>query len=227
MGTAPAERRQHLIELAVVVLLLAPSALSFVPAASSGGAGFEVTAVATMLHDAGLVALVALLVWRSAEPLRDLGWRLRRPVREIGIGLLAFPVLSWSVMWFEATLQRLGVPGPARAATFLQPDLTAGQLWTATVLVCVVAIAEESVFRGYLMLRVGQVTSSAVTAVVASSVVFALGHGYEGLSGAIGAGVFGALMAVLYRWRGSLIAPIVVHFLQDFTAIVLVTLLHH
>jgi membrane protease YdiL (CAAX protease family) len=79
------------------------------------------------------------------------------------------------------------------------------------------------------MLRVGQITGSAVTAVVVSSVVFALGHGYEGLSGAIGAGVFGALMAVLYRWRGSLIAPIVVHFLflQDFTAIVVLTVLHH
>ena len=81
-----ADRRQHLIELAVVVLLLAPSALSFVPSAVGGDAGFEVTAIATMLHDAGLVALVALLVWRGAEPLRDLGWRLRRPLREVGIG---------------------------------------------------------------------------------------------------------------------------------------------
>jgi membrane protease YdiL (CAAX protease family) len=62
--------------------------------------------------------------------------------------------------------------------------------------------------------------------VVASSLVFALGHGYEGVSGAISAGVFGALLAMLYRWRGSLIAPIVVHFLQDFTAIVVLTALH-
>jgi RND superfamily putative drug exporter len=36
--------------------------LSFVSAASSDGAGFELTAIATMLHDVGLVGLVALLV---------------------------------------------------------------------------------------------------------------------------------------------------------------------
>jgi membrane protease YdiL (CAAX protease family) len=222
-----AARRARLLEVAVVVLILAPSALSFVSSASNGGAGFELTAIATMLHDIGLVALVALLVWRSAEPLTALGWRLQRPGREVMIGLLAFPVLYVFVEWFEVTLRRMGVPGPARAATFLQPDLTTGQLLTAVVLVGVVAIAEESVFRGYLMLRFGQITGSVVTAVVASSFVFALGHGYEGLSGAIGAGVFGALMAVLYRWRGSLIAPIIVHFLQDFTAIVLLTALHH
>ena len=226
-STAPAERRVHLLELAVVVLILAPSALSFVPAASDGGAGFELTAIATMLHNIALVALVALLVWRSSEPLTDLGWRLRRPVREVVIGLLAFPALFVFAGWFDRTLQRLGVPGPARAATFLQPDSTASQLLIAAVLVCVVAIAEESVFRGYLMLRFGQVTGSVVVAVIASSLVFALGHGYEGLSGAISAGVFGAFMAVLYRWRGSLIAPIVVHFLQDFAAIVVLTALHH
>src|SRR5918996_1725513 len=195
-AVAPAARRTRLLEVAVVVLLLAPSALSFVPSASESGAGFELTAIATMLHDIGLVALVALLVWRSAQPLTDLGWRLRRPVREIAIGLLAFPALSVFVTSFEATLGRLGVPGPTRAATFLQPNLTTGQLLTAVVLVGVVAVAEESVFRGYLMLRFGQVTGSVATAVAASSVLFALGHGYEGLSGAIGAGVFGALLAL-------------------------------
>jgi uncharacterized protein len=224
--TANTERRARLIELAVVVLILAPSALSFVLSTGNGGVGFELTAIATILHDIGLVALVALLVWRSSEPLTDLGWRLRRPARELAIGLLAFPALFVFVEWLDGTLQRLGLPGPARAATFLQPDLTASQLLTAAVLVGVVAVAEESVFRGYLMLRIGQLTGSVVTAVVASSLVFALGHGYEGVSGAISAGVFGALLAMLYRWRGSLIAPIVVHFLQDFTAIVVLTALH-
>jgi membrane protease YdiL (CAAX protease family) len=233
LGTGPSTRtargwqRVRLLELAVIVLLLLPSALSFVSSAGDGGAGFDLTAIATMLRDIGLVALVALLVWQSSEPLTDLGWRLRRPVREVAIGLVAFPFVFMFVGWLNGTLQRLGVPGPARAATFLQPDHTATELAIAAVLVCVVAFAEESVFRGYLMLRFGQVTGSVVAAVVASSLVFALGHGYEGLSGAISAGVFGATMAVLYRWRGSLVAPIVVHFLQDFTAIVVLAALHH
>jgi uncharacterized protein len=38
-------------------------------------------------------------------------------------------------------------------------------------------------------------------------------------------GAMGAVFALVYVWRGSLLAPIVMHFLQDFLGIVLVPLL--
>ena len=62
-------------------------------------------------------------------------------------------------------------------------------------------------------------------AVVLSSVIFALGHGYQGAAGAIAVGIIGALLAVIYLWRGSIVAPVVLHFVQNFTGIVLAPLL--
>ena len=55
--------------------------------------------------------------------------------------------------------------------------------------------------------------------------IFSLGHGYEGSAGLVTAGVMGGVFAVIYLWRGSLVAPIVMHFLQDFLSIVLLPLL--
>jgi membrane protease YdiL (CAAX protease family) len=35
------------------------------------------------------------------------------------------------------------------------------------------------------------------------------------------------MFTLIYRWRGSLVAPIVMHFLQDFLGIVIVPWLQH
>jgi membrane protease YdiL (CAAX protease family) len=64
-----------------------------------------------------------------------------------------------------------------------------------------------------------------VAAVLLSAVIFSLGHGYEGSAGVITVGAMGIALAVVYAWRRSLIAPIVMHFLQDLLAIVILPLL--
>jgi membrane protease YdiL (CAAX protease family) len=56
-------------------------------------------------------------------------------------------------------------------------------------------------------------------------VIFSLGHGYEGSAGVITVGFMGLVFALVYLWRGSLVAPMVMHFLQDFIGIVLSPLL--
>ena len=89
----------------------------------------------------------------------------------------------------------------------------------------VVALAEETIFRGYLLLRLLPILRSKTAAVLVSSAIFAVGHGYEGSAGLATVGVMGAVFALIYLWRGSLVAPIVMHFLQDFLSIVLLPLL--
>ena len=94
----------------------------------------------------------------------------------------------------------------------------------ATVLVMVVALTEETIFRGYLLLRFKSIMAS-TAAVLTSAVIFSLGHGYEGSAGVITVGVMGVVFALIYVWRQNLVAPVVMHFLQDFIGIVLVPLL--
>jgi membrane protease YdiL (CAAX protease family) len=99
------------------------------------------------------------------------------------------------------------------------------QLLLSFVLVIIVALAEETIFRGYLILRFKAITSSPVAAALLSAVIFSLGHGYEGSAGVITVGIMGFVFAIIYMWRQSLVAPIVMHFLQDFIGVVLVPLL--
>ena len=88
-------------------------------------------------------------------------------------------------------------------------------------MVIIVAFAEETVFRGYLSLRFKAVTESPSAAILLSAVIFSLGHGYEGSAGVITVSLMGLIFALVYVWRQSLVAPMVMHFLQDFIGIVL------
>ena len=58
-----------------------------------------------------------------------------------------------------------------------------------------------------------------------STVIFTLGHGYEGTAGMAAVGTLGLILALVYVNRGSLVAPMVMHFLQDFIGVVIVPLL--
>lgn len=73
--------------------------------------------------------------------------------------------------------------------------------------------------------RFTAVSGSLPLAILLSAAIFSVGHHYEGGAGVLTAGIFGVIMAVVYQWRRSLVAPMVIHFLQDFTAIVLIPLL--
>lgn len=95
----------------------------------------------------------------------------------------------------------------------------------AGLLVIVVAVTEEIIFRGYLITRFRNLTNRPGVGLVLAAVVFALGHGYEGSSGMITVGVMGLVFGLLYLWRGTLVAAMTLHFLQDFTGIVIAPLL--
>lgn len=82
-------------------------------------------------------------------------------------------------------------------------------------------------FRGYLILRFATITGGVVTAAILSTIVFSFGHGYEGNAGVATVGVMGLILAAVYLWRRSLIAPIIMHFLQDFVAIIVHPLILH
>jgi membrane protease YdiL (CAAX protease family) len=124
----------------------------------------------------------------------------------------------------QSLLHQAGFSAPARQPPFLTVSGPANVALGLTI-VTVVAVVEETIFRGYLMLRIEAITGRISAAVLLSSLVFSLGHGYEGVAGAISVFVLGVLFALIYRWRSSLIAPVVIHFLVDFTSIVLPALL--
>lgn len=215
-----AARRVQAVEVGVFLLLILPALVLGAMRGAPRALGFAATAVTTIAQDAGLVSLVLYFLWRSGEPLQRLGLRAGDGLREVLIGVLLFWPAAYATAELAGWLGRLGLSGADSTLAFLEPR-GFWQVALAVALVSVVAVAEEIVFRGYLLLRFRPLLRSTAGAVILSSAVFGLGHGYEGAAGMVSVATLGAVYALVYLWRGSLLAPIVMHFLQDLVGIVL------
>lgn len=221
----PPGRREQAYELGVFLGLIVPSmAMSFF-AVRQGTLGFPLVAVSVILSDLGLTALVWFFAWRNGESLARLGWRARGPWREVAIGVVLFPALFFGVGLLEQLFAFAGLSPPATPTPALLAAHGPSEVVLAVALVVVVAVSEETIFRGYMILRLRALTGSRVAAVLVSSLIFALGHGYEGTASVAAIGCLGVALAVVYLWRGSLLAPVVLHLLQDLASIVLPALL--
>lgn len=215
-------RKVQLAEVAIFLFLLLSSiGSSYFFIAGQLQMHFVAVAVSSIFNDLALLGLVLYFLWRNGEPRRQIGWTRRQWPKEVGWGMLLFLPSVFVVSLIEHGLRSAGFSGLSKLPSFLSASGVGGAI-LASVLVIVVAIVEETVFRGYLILRLQTVTGRTSAAVLLSSVIFALGHGYEGTAGMIGVFVLGLIFALVYLWRQSLIAPMVMHFLTDFTSIVLV-----
>jgi membrane protease YdiL (CAAX protease family) len=224
-GDASYHGKGLLFEVGVFLFLILPSmALSFF-AVKRGSLGFNLTATATILRDLGLVALIIYFFRCKEEPLQRLGWRWGNYPREMLLGVLLFIPMNFAAEFIDRGLIHAGFSPPATPLPALEATGSVFESLLGLLLVAIVAFSEETMFRGYLILRFRQLTASKILAVIFATVIFAFGHGYEGSAGMAAVGFLGLVLALVYLWRGSLVAPITMHFLQDFLGIVLGPLL--
>jgi len=219
---SPGFREQLFEVLAFCFLILPGLAFSFT-AGPSVKENFLLGVVGVMLSDLALVTLVCFFLWRNNEKFTGIGWVLKGYEKEIVLGIVLYFPLMYGLSFVGELLQSAGlVSTKGHIPSFLEP---AGkfQQTIATLMILIVAVSEETIFRGYLILRLKSITGSSFAAVIISSIIFSIGHGYEGPAGVIIVGIMGASFAVIYMWRKNLIAPIVMHFMQDFIAIVLIS----
>jgi uncharacterized protein len=90
---------------------------------------------------------------------------------------------------------------PAELKLFLGVSLAAG-------------VCEEIVNRGYLLAYFDSLVGPA-GAVFASSLLFGLDHAYQGAAGIMKTGLWGLVYAGAYVATGSLLAPMLLHFVTD------------
>jgi membrane protease YdiL (CAAX protease family) len=219
--------REQLWEFLVFLFLIAPSmGLSFF-LVRNGAITFVLAALSTIFRDLALVSLVAFFLWRNGEPRQRIGWNFHNKWSDAALGAALFVPVASAISLLDKLLRRMGLSNPATPLPKFLSAKGSAEVVLAALLVVVVAISEEVIFRGYLILRLSTITRSTATAVLLSSVIFSLGHGYEGAAGVVSVGVMGLVFALVYLWRESLLAPILMHLLQDFAGIVLPALLHH
>src|SRR6185369_2754420 len=93
------------------------------------------------------------LLSRDRQPVMAIGWVRWRAWREAGLGLVLSIPITVGAQLLATALQGAGLSGPPSGSSSGQPSTGLGDLVLATLLVAVVAISEETIFRGYLILR--------------------------------------------------------------------------
>jgi len=218
-------RTEQLFEVSVFLFLIVPSMVLSFFAVKQGSLSFVIVALATILRDLALVSLILFFLWKNEEPVIGIGWKFRKIWNEILLGLMLFIPFFFMTVFVESGLRAIGLSIPSKPLPSFLAARGPVELTLTFVLVVIVAVAEETIFRGYLLLRFRAILRNPSLAAVVSAAIFSLGHGYEGSAGVLTVGFMGAVFAFIYLWRQSLVAPIVMHFLQDFIGIVLLPLL--
>jgi len=170
-----------------------------------------------------------LVEWAALAVLSIAWYLLSRPAADLGLVLptgaagyagaavvaLATILLTWS--WMRT--RRMTLEDKARHAkalgklAFFLPQ-NAHQFRNFVALSVTAGIVEEIVYRGFVIWYLTQFMPI-WAAVIVSSLVFGLGHSYQGTSGATRAGLVGLVFAVLYVSTGSILLPIIAHAVLD------------
>jgi membrane protease YdiL (CAAX protease family) len=165
----------------------------------------------------------AIVVWRAIArgigP-SELGLAPARPSVGIELGVLLAAALGLMQIFSLRQLSRVPVEKRGRlyeiAAKLMPQELTDGLVFVA--LVGTVSLCEELVFRGFAFAVLREMSASSAVAIVGSSVLFALGHAYQGRRGVVNTFVLGLVLAGARTWSDSLVPPILTHLAIDLTA---------
>ncbi len=213
MSTTPT-RREALVDVVLTVLLLPASAASAVVVVDllmGGRPSLTVTVFVQALLT--LAGVNALLDWRNRRwsgigmhrpRMADLGRALL--ILVAGIGVNAALVLAVALVSPQSVYAHLG------ELQSVAGELTAGTPFAGVLaLLLLVGIYEEVLARGLLLTRARELFGGIWVPVLFSSVLFGLGHFYQGPFGVVQTAIFGAVLALFtIRW-GTLWPAIMAH----------------
>ena len=188
-----------------------------------------------------LVALGTLSLWLRGEGARGVGLRRAPPAptpswrRVVLLGVsvgIGYQLLSLYVVE-PLTARFIGKLPDVSMFTALKGNVRLFLVYTG-VSWTLAGFGEEFVYRGYLLNRIAQLLSRGgglgargawIAALGATTVLFGLGHVYQGASGVIDTGLAGLVFGVLYILGSrNLWAPIIAHGVADTTAFALLYL---
>ncbi|WP_227870019.1 CPBP family intramembrane glutamic endopeptidase [Streptomyces otsuchiensis] len=168
------------------------------------------------------VLLVGYLLLRElpggrGPGMRAIGFDLRRPGFDLGRGAAVAAAIGGSGL-----LLYLG----AQAAGFnltVVPESLPGEWWRFPVLIGSAlqnSVVEEVIVVGYLLRRLTQLGWTPTAALLASALLRATYHLYQGVGGFVGNFVMGVVFVWLYRRWGRVMPLVVAHALIDIVAFV-------
>ncbi|WP_277540334.1 CPBP family intramembrane glutamic endopeptidase [Haloarcula laminariae] len=134
----------------------------------------------------------------------------------VGVGVAA-GVGFWVGNEFAAAVaDGFGIGVDESLRELLAPDSAGGWVVLLAVVLPVIAVVEELLFRAAAIgVTVAGLGAPAWGMVAVSSVAFALGHGAQGRVGIVVTGVLGAALGAVFVLTNSLLAVVVAHYLVN------------
>ncbi len=163
------------------------------------------------------VLLVAYLMRRSGESSHTLGFDVRRPGFDLGSGAALAALIGAGGLAVYVVTWQLGL------TVAIRPSTLAGHWWDVPVLVLQAVkngVLEEVIVVGYLLHRLGQLGWTPWKAVLASSVLRASYHLYQGVGMFFGNLVMGLVFGWFYLRYGRVMPLVVAHTVIDVVAFV-------
>jgi membrane protease YdiL (CAAX protease family) len=171
-----------------------------------------------------VLAIVVLLLMFENEPLTNLGFNSSDLIKRIliGTGWGAGIWLIIHVMINPAIKSLMPVPSAQpvnMAAYFKEPE----QLLIWIPLVIFAGGFVEEVQRIFILTRFEKLlrTSGLILSLIVGTIIFGMGHLYQGLNGAISAGISGLFFAFVYLRKRSAWEAVSAHALYDVIGVVI------
>jgi membrane protease YdiL (CAAX protease family) len=164
-------------------------------------------------------AVVAIGAWYYEIPATALGLTdtaVGTGAFAVAVGIL-FGVLLWTANELSATVaDAVGAAYDDSLREMLAPDSVSGWLLLLGVILPIIAIVEELLFRAALIgVPAAGFGIHPLALAIVSSVLFALGHGAQGRVGIAVTGGLGFVLAGGYILSGSLLVVVIAHYLVN------------
>jgi len=165
----------------------------------------------------------AIILWRAGAhgiPAARLGLAIPYPTLTYGVSIALGALILASQI---TSLRRLaarpdeiqGVVPQLALKVFPQDNL---ERLIFFALVSTVAVCEELIYRGFVQYVFESLSGGMVIAgIIGSAAMFGLAHLYQGRKGLFTTAFLGLLFSTIRAWTGSLLAPLIAHFVADFT----------
>ena len=169
----------------------------------------------------GLIVICLLLGWVSGLPRQQFGWVSYAPLVDVAIGLgvgIAIQV-SLNALTYWA-IRRFG-PGIYSPKVILSILPRTRDEWAPVLLALFPAVlVEELLFRSLLLGGLSLFFPVSVL-VIGTALLFGWMHSPQGLLGMLMTAAVSILLAALFLWRGSLLPPLMAHYLVNVLQLVI------
>ena len=179
---------------------------------------FQRAALGSLITVGLALGVVAVVVWWEKKPLSELGLH-RQTRRKIIVALAASIVIAVGGTLISLLILKVfALPAP----TLITERIAIFPLWFSVWLVGSSSVAEEVLYRGFVIERLGQTTGNICLGALITLIWFTFLHLPLGVVYTLTIVLPGSiLVTALYVWRRDLIATIVVHLVFNAPIIVL------